>query len=133
MTKLSLYSVVTAAMAAAVTAGTASASTRLYNKYACTLQGTVGLTYIIESSSATTIQGICPVLKKVLGQTQLRWGLHPPSVSSGETASATWISTRLKTKINMLARQLPALPALIRAVGRVLSPAIWHRSAISYP
>jgi hypothetical protein len=53
MTKLFLYSVVTAAMAAAVTAGTASASTRLYNQYACTLQGEVGLTYIIESSSAT--------------------------------------------------------------------------------
>jgi hypothetical protein len=119
---------------ALIFAGAANAQPKLYDAYACTLQGTTGLTYIIEGSSYGTLRGACLAFKRTLSQSELRWGLHPPSFSSGETPQATWMSNRLRLKLTLLAVRVPLLKQLIRAVNAQLSPAVWQRVATSnYP
>jgi hypothetical protein len=120
------------ALVAAATATAGYGSTNIYDSYACTLQGTTGLTYIIEGARYSTLRSACLSFKGVLGQRQLRWGLHAPSFSSGERAQATWIAPSLKLKLTMLSVDVSAKAALIRAVGHILKPTIWHRASTSY-
>jgi len=122
------------AIVVALAAGGASAraSSELYDSYACTLQGTTGLTYIVEGATDANLTGACLAFKKALAQKELRWGLHPPSFSSGESWKATWINRKLKLKLNMLGVKVPELPVLIRAVSGILN-ADWKRSSMSYP
>jgi hypothetical protein len=68
----------------------------------------------------------------VLGQKELRWGLHPPSFSSGESWKATWINYKLGVKLNMLAKPVSAVSAVIRAISGVLN-SDWHRTGENYP
>jgi hypothetical protein len=120
------------ALVAAATATAGYGSTNIYDSYACTLQGTPGLTYIVEGARYSTLRSACLSFKGVLQQRQLRWGLHSPSFSSGERAQATWIAPSLKLKLTMLSVDVPAKAALIRAVGHILKPTIWHRASTSY-
>jgi hypothetical protein len=117
---------------ALVGAGSARAQTRLYSSYSCTLQGTHGLTYVLEGSSSSTIHGACVAFKSTLHQTELRWGLHAPSFSSGESARATWLSASLHLKLTLLAVKVPALASLVREVAAVLSTSTWRRVSTSY-
>jgi hypothetical protein len=134
MIRRTLYVIVVALAVTHFTGSSATATTQRYDAYACTLQGTTGLTYVVEGSSLTTIRGICPVFERLFHQRQLRWGLHPPSFSSQESAKATWISRSLRAKLTLLAVPVPSLSALIRAVGALLSPKVWHRASTSnYP
>jgi hypothetical protein len=119
-------------MASAAAAGTAPANVRLYNAYACTLQGTPGLTYIVEGASYGNLHGACLAFKTALAQKELRWGLHPPSFSSDESWKATWINRKLRLKLNMLAKPVPAVAAVIRAVSGELNSG-WQRTGMSYP
>lgn len=126
------------AVIVALTAGGTSASahgarTTIWSNYACTLQGTTGLTYIVETQRYSDIRPLCRALKVVLKQRQLRWGLHPPSFSSDEPWQATWINRHAKAKITMLARNVPAVRALKRAVNHILtSGGSWRRVGQSY-
>lgn len=113
-------------------AGAANKQGELYNTYACTLQGITGLTYVVEGASSSTLHGACLAFKRALHQSELRWGLHAPSFSSGETPQATWLSRSLRLKLTLLAVKLPALPALIRADAALLSPTTWRRVPTSY-
>jgi hypothetical protein len=107
-------------------------STNIYDSYACTLQGSTGLTYIVEGARPSALRSACLGFRGVLHQRQLRWGLHAPSFSSGEHAQATWIAPSLKLKLTMLSVDVPAKAALIRAVHSILSPTVWHRVSTSY-
>jgi len=121
-------------VAVIATSTTASARPVLYDAYACTLQGTPGLSYIVEGDKYTSLRSACLNFKRVLSQRQLRWGLHSPSFSSGERAQATWIAPTLKLKLTILTVDVPLKTQLIRAVGSILKPAVWHRvSTSNYP
>jgi hypothetical protein len=115
-----------------VVADGAQGGASLYNAYACTLQGTTGLTYIVEGAGYPNTHGACLAFKKALDQRELRFGLHPPSFSSDESWKATWINRKLRLKLNMLARPVPAVPQLIKAVSGILGRG-WQRSGMSYP
>lgn len=128
---LTVSAILTCSLAAGATA--AMLHQTAYDTYACTLQGTPHLTYVVESDNDSTLITLCRGLESVLSQSELRWGLHSPSFSSGETPQATWQAPKFKTKITMLSLKVPALPPLIRAVGSILSPSVWHRTGISYP
>lgn len=114
--------------------GTASAGENQYDRYACTIQGTPGLTYIVEGSRYGGLTTFCRAWKRSLHQRQLRWGLHAPSFSSGESPKATWVSRKLELKLTLLAVQVPATKQLVRIVNGLLSPSIWRRvSTSNYP
>jgi hypothetical protein len=92
------------------------------------------VTYIVEGSQYRRVRSACPSLEYLFNQRQLRWGLHPPSSSSGEHARATWIAPSLRLKLTLLGVDVPAMPKLIRAVGRALKSSVWHRvSTSNYP
>jgi hypothetical protein len=117
---------------AAATAAAGYGATNLYDSYSCTLQGSTGLTYIVEGTKYSALRNACLGFKAAFGQRQLRWGLHSPSFSSGERAQATWIAPSAKLKLTMLSVDVPAKAELIRTVGSVLSPTVWHRVSTSY-
>jgi hypothetical protein len=127
ISRLSVVALLCASLAAAATASARSGSTNLYDAYSCTLQGSTGLTYIVEGAKYSALRNACFGFKDALQQRQLRWGLHSPSFSSGERAQATWIAPSAKLKLTMLSRDVPAKADLIRAISSVLKPSIWHR------
>jgi hypothetical protein len=127
-----LLTLVAVAVACGATAAAGYGSTSIYDSYSCTLQGTSGLTFIVEGARYSALRSACLSFKVVFQQRQLRWGLHSPSFSSGERPQATWMAPSAKLKLTMLGVDVPAKTALIRAVGSVLKPSVWHRVSTTY-
>jgi hypothetical protein len=117
---------------AATTAAAETRSADIYDSYSCTLQGMTGITVIVEGTSYSGLRNACLGFKDAFQQRQLRWGLHAPSYSSSELPQATWIAPTAKLKLTILSVDVPAKADLIRAIGSVLKPSIWHRVPTSY-